>query len=137
MVDYPKPVSKQCTERIILAQMNNFFYKIKDFNIICFFTKIKYKNLNIPVMITNYQIINYIANNNEINIYINNELNKIEFGKGKYFNKDYDLAVLEVKDNKKINFFVLDDNLYINEYEYEKYYDQKSFLFALIKMIFQ
>ncbi len=88
-------------------------------------------------MITNYQIINYIANNNEINIYINNELNKIEFGKGKYFNKDYDLAVLEVKDNKKINFFVLDDNLYINEYEYEKYYDQKSFLFALIKMIFQ
>ena len=51
-------------------------------------------------MITNYNIINYIANNNNnINIYINNEINKIEFGKGQYFNKDYSIAIIEIKEN--------------------------------------
>ena len=64
MSEYPKPVSKQCTQRI-LEQMNNnnLFGIIKDINQICFFTKIKYNNITIPVMITNYNIINYIANN--------------------------------------------------------------------------
>ena len=93
-MEYLKPISKQCTQTI-LEQMNNIsFGIIKETNQNCFFTKIKYKNKNIPVIITNYQIIKYIANNNYINIYINNELNKIEIGKGKYFNKDYDLAAI-------------------------------------------
>ena len=65
-----------------------------------------------PVMITNYQIINYISNNNQLNIYINNELNIIEIGKRKYFNKDYDLAVIQIKENDKINFLEIDDNLF-------------------------
>ena len=90
---------------------------IKDTKQICFFTKIKYKNINIPVMITNYKIIKYIANNNYINIYINNELNKIEIGKGKFFDKDYDLAVIEIKNNKKIKFLELDENIYEKEIE--------------------
>jgi len=78
MAEYIKPISKQSTQRI-LEQMNTItFGIIKDTNQICFFTKIKYKNINIPVMITNYKIIKYITNNNYINIYINNELNKIE-----------------------------------------------------------
>ena len=97
MVEYLKSISKQCTQRM-LEQMNNIsFGIIKDTNQICFFTKIKYKNINIPVLITNYKIIKYITNNNYINIYINNELKKIEIGKGKYFNNKYDLAVIEIK----------------------------------------
>ena len=117
MVEYMKPISKQSTQRI-LEQMNNIsFGIIKDTNQICFFTKIKYKNINIPVMITNYKIIKYITNNNYINIYINNELNKIEIGKGKYFNNEYDLAVIEIKKNNKIKFLELDENIYEKEIE--------------------
>ena len=125
MSEYPKPVTKQCTQRI-LEQMNiNLFGIIKETHQICFFTKIKYNNLQIPVMITNYNIINYIANNNNnINIYINNEINKIEFRKGKYFNKDYSLAIIEIKENNKINYLELDDNLFINEYE--NYYNKET-----------
>jgi len=70
MEGYPKPVSKQCTQRI-LEQMNNIsFGIIKYTHLICFFTKIKYKKANIPVMITNNNIINYISDNNYLNIYI-------------------------------------------------------------------
>ena len=87
MDENPKPVSKKQT-MIILNQMNNSLYKIKNNDMMCFFTKIKFKNINMPIMVTNYQIINYAINNiNNINIFINNELNKIEFGKGKYLIK--------------------------------------------------
>ena len=123
-MEYLKPISKQCTQTI-LEQMNNIsFGIIKETNQNCFFTKIKYKNKNIPVIITNYQIIKYIANNNYINIYINNELNKIEICKGKYFNKDYDLAVIEIINNNKINYLEIDENLY--EKEIENYYKNES-----------
>ena len=65
-----KSVSKQCTQRILEQMNSTSFGIIKDTHLICFFTKIKYKNKNIPVIITNYQIINYIANNKYLNIYI-------------------------------------------------------------------
>ena len=123
MSEYPKPVSKQCTQRILEQMNNNSFGIIKDINQICFFTKIKYHNLQIPVMITNYDIINYIANNN-LNIYINNEKNKIDFGKAKYFVKDYSIAIIEIKDNNRISYLELDDYLYINDYQ--KYYNKES-----------
>ena len=69
MSEYSKPVSKQCTQRILEQMNNNLFGIIKDIHQICFFTKIKYNNIKIPVMITNYNIINYIANNNKISIF--------------------------------------------------------------------
>ena len=112
MVEYLKPISKQSTQRILEQMNNNSFGIIKDTQQICFFTQIKYKKINMPVMITNYKIIKYIENKDYINIYINNELNKIEIGKGKYFNKDYDLAVIEIKNNNKIKFLELDENIY-------------------------
>ena len=118
-----KPISKQCTQKI-LNQMNNAFNKIKDTNAFCFFTKIKYKNIIMPVMITNYYIINHIANIDNINIYINNELNKIKLGKMKYFNKDYDLAIIQIKENKKIIFLELDNYLYLEESEL--YFNKES-----------
>ena len=117
MVKYLKPISKQCTQRILEQMSNNSFGIIKDTQQICFFTQIKYKNINITVMLTNYKIIKYITNNNYINIYINNELNKIEIGKGKYFNNKYDLAVIEIKKNNKIKFLELDENIYEKEIE--------------------
>ena len=123
MIEYPKPITKQNIQRI-LSQMNNSFYKIKDINLICFFTKIKYKRIYIPAMITNYEIINYIKNNNSIDIFINNEINTIKFEKVKYFNKDNNLAIIQIKKNKKINYIELDEFLF--EKEFDKYYNKKS-----------
>ena len=123
MAECLKLISKHCTQKI-LEQMNNCFNKIKETNNICFFTKIKIKNIIIPVIIASYQIINYIANNNKINVYINNELIKIELGKIKYFNKNYELAIIQIKENNKINYLELDDYLYLKESEF--YYNKES-----------
>jgi len=124
MEEYLKPVSKQCTQRILEQMNSNSFGIIQNTHYICFFTKIKHNNMNIPVMITNFQIIDYIESNKYLNIYISNELIMIEIGKGKYFNKDYDLALIEIKENNTIKFFELDDNLY--EKEIEIVYNKKS-----------
>ena len=63
MVEYSKPVSKQCTQRILELMNDISFGKIKDTDQICFFCKIKYKKKKMPVMITNYKIIDYAINN--------------------------------------------------------------------------
>ena len=125
MSEYPKPITKQNIQKI-LTQMSESFYKIKNIELICFFTKIKYKKLNISVMITNFQIIDYTTNNKSIDIFINNELSTIEFGKVKYSNRDNDLAIIQIKhnENSNINYLELDDMLY--EKEFEKYYNKKS-----------
>ena len=87
MENYSEPVTQKCT-KIILEQMNNSIYKINikenDFRT-GIFCLIKYKNKNIPVLITNYDIINDVKNN-VINISINNINNTIELGKAKYLN---------------------------------------------------
>ena len=126
MEEYLKPISKQCTQKILDQMNSSSFGVIKDTYYICIFTKIKNKNMNVsvPVMITNYQIIHYKASNKYLNIYINNELNVIELGKEKYFNKDYDFAVIQIKENNKIKFLEVDDN--INEKEVDNYYNKES-----------
>ena len=101
MEEYLKPISKQCTQKILDQMNSSSFGVIKDTYYICIFTKNKNMNVSVPVMITNYQIIHYKASNKYLNIYINNELNVIELGKEKYFNNDYDLSVIEIKNNNK------------------------------------
>ena len=96
--------------------MNNYIYKIKGntnkFGIY-FFSFIKCENKNIPVIIADFEVISqkFLSNNNK--------LKSIEFGNTKYINKDYGLAIIEIKENKnnKINFIELDDYLYKNEAE--------------------
>ena len=123
MSEYPKPITKQNIKKI-LAQMSESFYKIKNIELICFFTKIKYKKIRIPVMITTYEIINYTTINNSIDILINDELNTIKLGNTKYFNRNNNLAMIEIEKNKNINYIELDEFLY--EKEFEKYYNKKS-----------
>ena len=124
----PISISKQCT-KTILDQMNKSLYKIEyekgKFHT-GFFCHIKYENKNIPVLITNYQAL-YIEKNKEIHVTSNNETISIELGDIKYFNKIYDLSILQIKENKNINkiyFFELDENVYKNNYEI--YYKNKS-----------
>ena len=127
MEEYPNTISKQFTE-ILLKQMNNSIYKVKvkegKFDI-GFFCNIKYKNKKFSVLISNYDIIN-LSKNNNIEVKINNEITTVELGELKYFNKKYDLSILEIKENKnnKICFLELDD--YIYEKDSEKYFDNSS-----------
>ena len=71
MDKFPGPITKQCIRKI-MEQINYPIYKLDEKNskFICFFCHIKYKNENIPVLITTYQIINeeYLVNNNSIDI---------------------------------------------------------------------
>ena len=79
MEEYPEPVTKQCTQKI-LYQMNNSFYKINEqdgkFDI-GFFCYIKFKEKNIPIVIINRYIFDEeYDNSNIINVTINNRVKK-------------------------------------------------------------
>ena len=133
MMDYPIPVTKHNHE-IILRQMNNSFYNfIKEDgkDELLFFCYINYENKKFPVLVTTYEKINdlYLPKYKSINILLNNEIKKIEFGDIKYINKESNLSIIEIKDNKKnnlckINILELDDILY--EKESETKYNNKS-----------
>ena len=123
MDNYPKSVTKSQTQ-IIFNQMNNSFYKIqgKDNKFgIGVFCKIKIKNKSVFVLMTSYNIIDeiYIEQNDGIKIIINNELNLMKFGDKRlnYINKELDLTIIEIKENKKfkINFLEINESLYEDE----------------------
>ena len=106
MEEYPKPVSKLRT-KIIFSQMNGAIYKIEigqmdESKGIGFFCYIKFKSKNIPVLITSTKIINeeYLENNNQIKISLNKGFKTIELCENKYINKEYDLSIIEIKDDK-------------------------------------
>ena len=130
MREYPQPAKIQNTEKIV-DQMKNCIYKIKSNNDktgIAIFSFIKYRNKQIPIVITNYEIINeeYIANNNNINILRNKEINKIELGKTKYFNKESDIAIIEVKPKKNNGIYFLDLDEFLYEKDADVYFNKRS-----------
>ena len=123
MKNYPKSVSKECTENI-LNQMDNIIYKMENHNEKLgtgFFCKLNYNNNIFPVLITSYQIINekYIHNNNSIEVSLNENKISVEFGLTKYMNKKYNLSVIEIiqDKNEKINFIEIDKNIYEKDAE--------------------
>ena len=123
MKNYPKSVSKECTENI-LNQMDNIIYKMENHNEKLgtgFFCKLNYNNKAFPVLITSYQIINekYIFNNNSIEVSLNENKISVEFGLTKYMNKKYNLSVIEIiqDKNEKINFIEIDKNIYEKDAE--------------------
>ena len=115
-----KPVSKQSIYKI-LSQMENSFFKI-DINgeksIIGTFTKIKHENINIPILIIN-KYIKYENISKSINVFLNNDSKTISLGKINYHNKEYNITILEIIENKNINvnYLEIDDLLYENDFE--------------------
>ena len=104
MEDYPKPVNKEITKKI-LYHMDNTFYKIDNNDeIIGFFCKIEYKKETIPVVIIN----EYLEEMKE-SLLINN--NKIELIDILYRNKECFLTVIKIKENKNIKYIEIDDKL--------------------------
>ena len=121
MEKYLNSVTKESHQKI-MNYLDNSIYKIKRKDGkygIGFFCYIKYHNRKIPLIIINYKLIDekYYSNYNSIDILINNELIKIEFGSLYYMDKYLDLSIIEIKVNKIINILDIDDCIYKDESE--------------------
>ena len=114
--DYIEPINISCTKKI-LEQMINSICKIEVNNEKIgtgYFCKVNSMNF----LMTSYYIIDekYLKENKEINILINNNENikiDIEIQREIYFNKEYGITIIELKDEDKIkNYYTeLDENL--------------------------
>ena len=127
------PVSISCTEKI-LSQMRHSICKIKIQGTYAtgFFCRTQFEtNENIDFLMTNYHVIDekYCEENKEINLLLNDDKEALVIDltikRSTYFNKDYDIALIELKKIDKVeNFLELDDNLFK---ENEKiFYEEKS-----------
>ena len=121
----PGYISISCVETI-LNQMRNSICKIRinQTNGTGFFCKIPYENNTMNVLMTNYHVLDeeYYNKNDELNLFINDEEEvkriNLKTERKKYFNKEYDLALIELKEDDRIpinNYFELDDNLFKDE----------------------
>ena len=100
-----------------------------------FFCKIDYKDKKIPVLITNYHIIDdqYIENHNTLKIYIDDiykiiNINKNEkiYSSGK---NEYDLMIIQLKEIDEIhNYLELDPNIYQKNSISTIYKDEKIYV---------
>ena len=119
----PAPVDIAGT-KTILNQMMNCICKIKinATNGTGFFCEIPCENSSIKVLMTNYHVLDdiYYQQNKDITLLLNDdkEVKIINLGKERktYFNKDYDIAMIELKEKDNINNYLeLDDNLFKEE----------------------
>ena len=96
-----------------------------------FFCKIPFlDSFNLlPVLITNFHILNEKEVQKDINIIINDKklvLKKIDDSRKIYMNKEFDITIIEIKDSDNLNedsFLEVDNNIYndnINSYYYGK-----------------
>ena len=131
--DSTDPVSLSGTS-IILYQMIKCVCKIRINTIFGtgFFCRIPYGNdKTMDCLMTNYHVIdeNVFKENKEINLLLNNENDgktlNLEIKRKNYFNKDYDIAIIEIKESDKIeDFLELDDNLFKDNTKL--FFEQKS-----------
>ena len=125
----PRPVSIEGT-KTILSQMKNSICKIYKCNGTGFFCKIPFKNFKFKVLMTNYHVIDeeYIKDNKIMKISLNNENVDIKELNNRtiYFNKEYDIAIIEIKNSDKIEANYLDLGDEIFEDNSELIYENKS-----------
>ena len=106
----PDPVTIQATKAILNQTMNCICkIKINTTNGTGFFCQISFKSSLIKALMTNYHVIDEETynQNDEINLFMNDEkeVKVIKLGNKRitYFNKDYDLTLIELKENDNIN----------------------------------
>ena len=119
----PDPITISGT-KTILEQMINCVCKIKinSVNGTGFFCRIPFEQNMMNFFMTNYHILNEISynENKSINLFLNDdqELKVIDLKikRQTYFNKDYDIALIELKETDNINDYLeLDDKLFKEE----------------------
>ena len=114
------PIVSYEKTKYIIQQMENSLcnVRVKDFSCTGFFCRIPFPDINnmLPVLITANQVIREeLLNQNDAKIYITfkNDQNFIELNlnnRMKYTNREYDIAIIEIKDSDKINNYLdLDD----------------------------
>ena len=121
MENYPKPVTEESHKKI-LKYLDESIYEIKGDEGKYgkgFFCTFKVHDKMIYTLITNYSIVNeeFIKNNNNIEIIINKEIIIIERDILYYMNKDLDISVIQIKENKNIKVLEIDENIYKKESE--------------------
>ena len=85
-----------------------------------FFCKIKYENTSIPVLITNYHIVddNYVRSHNDLNIYVNGKPKFINLNKNKLIysssNNKYDITIIRLEEDEIKNYLEIDENIFEN-----------------------
>ena len=114
------PVNIEGTKKILYQLMNCICkIKIKDIFATGFFCKFSYKNKVIRVFMTNYHVLNEndLKENKKLHLSLNDEKETIiidkEIKRKTYFNKDYDITLIELIDEDRIkDYLELDDNLF-------------------------
>ena len=122
IISSAEPVNIEGTKKI-LEQLMNCICKIKlkgEYGT-GFFCKITFEKKIIKVLMTNHHVLNEnnFKENKKLNLLLNDEkelrIIDLEIKRETYFNKDYDLAVIELKENDNIvNYLELDDDLFKN-----------------------
>ena len=131
---YPKPVSINST-KIMLNQLQNYICKIfikKGGKGTGFFCNINYQHIDMPVLVTNFHVINqkYIEENDLIKITLNDDSEDKEISLKDnriiYTHKDYDVTIIQIKPEKDgiKHFLQLDDQLLKDESNI--FYDKQS-----------
>ena len=117
--------------KIILEQMKKCICKVFGDKIgTGFFCKILYHNKLIPVMITNYHVINdnYINNNKQIKINMNEKYEIININnKSKIYssiNSEYDIMIIKLNEDNKYNYLEFDENIFQDNSE--SFYENES-----------
>ena len=123
LTGYPNHITYECTRKI-MEQMEKNICKIKiGHQGTGFFCKIPFpdKENMLPVFITNNHIINEELLNKkdqEIEFDIKGEENKIKINlnnRKKYTNKEYDVTIIEIKDNDNVNNYLELNEIIIND----------------------
>ena len=105
-----------------LKQKSNYICKIVSRNKLGtgFFCNIPYKDKNIPVLITNYHIIddNFLKDNKQMTIYINDDMKKINISNRKIYSSpanEFDMMILQLKEEDEIyNYLEIEQNIFKN-----------------------
>ena len=83
-----------------------------------FFCKMKYGNELIPVLITNYHVIDdkYVESNKDIKVYINEESKFISLNKKKIIysssNNKYDIIIIRLEEDEIEDYLEIDNNIF-------------------------
>ena len=113
------PVNIEGTKKILTQLMNCIGkIQIKGTYATGFFCKFSYKKQAIKVFMTSYHFFNEkdFGENKKLNLSLNDEketkIIDLSIERKTYFNKDYDITLIELKDEDKIkDYLELDDNL--------------------------
>ena len=105
-----------------------------------FFCKMAHKNELVPVLITNYHVIddNYVGSNNSLKVYINEDYKFININKNRIIysssNNEYDIMIIRLKDGEIDHYLKIDGNIFENSenaYKDEPIYISILFPFIL------